>query len=419
MKVLSLSTVASTQRYLLLPQLTSLVERGHEVVAVSADGDDVEYLARRGIRHRSLPGSTRGFDLRADVRAARSFAAIVRDERPDLVHTHNPKPGIYGRIIARALGVPMVVNTVHGLYATPDDTWKRRAAVYGLEAVASRFSHLELVQNIEDVELMVGSPLAPSAKVRFLGNGIDTRRFAPASPEKRAEIRAELGIEPGSVAIVSVGRLVAEKGFRELLRASEEMEQPHTLVVVGPDDPEKADALDVDLLHRARERGVRFLGHRTDLHRILPAMDVFVLASYREGVPRAAMEGASSGLPVVATDVRGCRQVVDHERSGLLVPVRSVRPLAEALDHLVADPARRDRLGLAARAKARAEFDELDVFRRLFDGYGEVGLVDVPVRESAGVATGRDGVDLGVAAGGSTVDSTVGEVEPAAADTGS
>jgi glycosyltransferase involved in cell wall biosynthesis len=375
-KVLSLSTVASTQRYLLLAQLTALIERGHEVLAVSADGDDVEHLVRRGVRHRALPGSTRGFDLRADLRAAWALASIIRDERPDVVHTHNPKPGIYGRIIARSLGVPMVVNTVHGLYATPGDRWQRRAAVYGLEALASRFSHLELVQSIEDVELMVGSPLAPSAKVRFLGNGIDTERFTPPTAQQRSEVRAELGIDADDVVIVSVGRLVVEKGFRELLAASGAMTRPHTLMIVGPDDPEKADALTPDVVQRARGRGVRFLGHRTDLDRLLPAADVFALASYREGVPRAAMEGASSGLPVVATDVRGCRQVVDHQRTGLLVPVRSVQPLADALDSLVADGETRARLGRAARAKAEAEFDERDVLLRLFDGYHEVGLTD-------------------------------------------
>lgn len=375
MKIVHLTTVASSHRYLLLPQLQALVAAGHDVVAVSADGPDVASLEALGIRHRALAGSTRGFDLRADLRAAHSFAAIVRQERPDVVHTHNPKPGVYGRVLARLLGVPVVVNTVHGLFATPEDRLLRRTVVYGLEAVASRFSHLELVQNVEDVELMVRTPLAPSAKVRLLGNGIDLNRFDPqVSASRRREVRQELGLAPDAVIVLSVGRLVAEKGFRELIEASGSVDEAHTLVLVGPEDPEKADALPVELLAEARRRGVLTLGHRSDVERLMAAADVFVLASYREGFPRSAMEAAASGVAVIATDIRGCRQVVDHDDTGLLVPKRQVTPLADALHRLLRDPELRMRMGKAGRIKAEAEFDERMVVARLLDAYAGLGV---------------------------------------------
>ena len=376
MKIIHLTTIALSHRYLLLPQLTALQSAGHEVIAVSADGPEVPVLEQHGIRHRALEGSTRGFDLLADLRAARSFAAILREERPDLVHTHNPKPGIYGRIIARTLGTPVVVNTVHGLYATPDDGLARRAIVYGLEAVASRFSHLELIQSSEDLDTMNRLRLAPPSHLRFLGNGVDTARFDHGADRSaiRSEVRRELGIGPDEVVVGSIGRLVAEKGFRELLAASERITAPHRLVIAGPDEPEKADRLDPELIEQARQRGVVFLGHRDDVDRLLAAFDVFALASYREGVPRVAMEAAASQLPVVATDIRGCRQVVDHGTSGWLVPPREVEPLATALEHLIVDADLRQRFGLAALAKARAELDETHVLDRLFDGYSEAGL---------------------------------------------
>ena len=375
MKILHLATVASSHRYLLLPQLVSLVEAGHEVVAVSADGDDVGELERHGIRHRALDGSTRGFDLRADLTAARSFFRILRQERPDLVHTHNPKPGLYGRVAARLAGTPRIVNTVHGLYATPEDSLLRRTVVYSLEALAARCSHLEMVQNIEDVELMRGTMLAPAAKVRHLGNGINLRRFDPERQlTHRRQVRAELGLDDNAVAVVSVGRLVAEKGFPELLAASAALGDNHVLVVIGPEDAEKADALPSSLLAEARQRGVRFLGHRRDIERLLPAFDVFALASHREGFPRAAMEAAASGLPIVATDIRGCRQVVDHGHNGYLVPRGEVEPLAQALGWLIADAELRRRFGQAARIKAEAEFDERVVIDKLLAGYAELGV---------------------------------------------
>ena len=126
-----------------------------------------------------------------------------------------------------------------------------------------------------------------------------------------------------------VGRLVAEKGLLELFEAARALDDRYVVVVIGPDDPDKPDALDRATVAAAEADGVRFLGMRDDVDRLYGAMDLFVLPSWREGFPRAAMEAAASGLPVVATDVRGCRQVVDHDVTGLLVPVRDGAALAE------------------------------------------------------------------------------------------
>lgn len=376
MKIIHLTTVASSHRYLLLPQLKALQADGHDVLAVSAPGDDVAELEAAGIRHRALEGSTRGFDLRADLRAMRSFARIVREERPDLVHTHNPKPGLYGRVLSRALRVPAVLNTVHGLYAAPEDSLPRRSVVYSLEAVAARCSHLELVQNVEDAELMDRTMLAPKGRVRLLGNGIDITRFAPGrhQDEMRRSVREELGIADEAVVVMTVGRLVAEKGIPELFEASANCAAAHELVVIGPQDPEKDDALPPELLERAERNGAHLIGHRTDIERLLAAADLFVLASHREGVPRAAMEAAASSLPIVATDIRGCRQVVDHEGNGLLVPARSPDQLQAAMERLIANPELRSEFGKAGRTKAISEFDEKLVIERLRSAYAELGV---------------------------------------------
>ena len=154
MKVAHLCTVDLSLRYLLLAQIDACIARGDEVVGISAAGPDVPMLEERGMRHVALASSTRSMDPLADLRAARELWAVLRRERPDVLHTHNPKPGIYGRIVGRLAGVPRVVHTTHGLYATPQDRLPKRAVVYALEAVASRFSHVELVQSPEDLELM-------------------------------------------------------------------------------------------------------------------------------------------------------------------------------------------------------------------------------------------------------------------------
>ena len=360
--VVHLTTVDMSLALLLLPQLTAFREAGYDVVGVSAPGQYVPMLEDHGIRHIALDRSTRSANLRDDLSAARAFVQVCRSLRPDIVHTHNPKPGVYGRIGARLARVPHVVNTVHGLYAQPTDPLLRRAAVYSLERLAATCSDMELVQNPEDIPTLRRLRI-PRRKLRLLGNGVDLNRFDPERHAAvRQQVREELGISDEEVVVGLVGRLVAEKGYREVFEAARTVRQRHQgarFVVAGPDDPDKADAITAAEQDRATaEAGVRFLGAYEQVERLYAAMDLYVLASYREGFPRSAMEAAAMGLPIVATDIRGCRQVVDDGRTGLLVPARDPEALAEAIERLVADREQRVRMGAAARGKAVAEFDD-------------------------------------------------------------
>ena len=356
-----LTTVDLSLAYLLLPQLIAFREAGYDVVGVSAPGPHVATLEANGIRHVPLMRSTRAADLRADVATAREFWSICRRLRPDIVHTHNPKPGVYGRILARLAGVPIVVNTVHGLYALPSDPWPKRAVVYTLERIAASFSHAELLQNVEDRPTLRRLRI-PAARLHLLGNGVDMRRFDPERlAGQRAVVRAELGVDDEVVVVGLVGRLVAEKGYREVFAAARQLRTTHPqarFVVAGPAEPDKADAITADELAAAEADGVVLLGMREDVERLYPAFDLYVLASYREGFPRSAMEAAAMGLPIVATDIRGCRQVVDEGVTGHLVPARDASMLAAAIGRLVADASAREAMGEAARAKAIAEFDD-------------------------------------------------------------
>jgi glycosyltransferase involved in cell wall biosynthesis/ribosomal protein S18 acetylase RimI-like enzyme len=374
MKVAHLTTVDLSLRYLVFPQLLAVAEAGGEVVGISSPGPWVPELEAAGIRHVPLASSTRGMNVVADLRAALELWRVLKRERFDILHTHNPKPGLYGRVLGRLAGVPIVVNTVHGLYATPDDPPAKRALVYGLEAMASRFSDAELVQSAEDLALLRRFHLSPRRRLRHLGNGIDLTRFDPArfAADDRAVVREELGVADDEILVGSVGRLVAEKGFPELFEAVASLDDRYVLVCAGPDDPDKADALPRELIERATGDGVRFLGMRTDVDRLYAAMDIFVLASHREGFPRAAMEAAAMGLPVVATDIRGCREVVEDGVTGLLVPARDPTTLREAIVRLGEDERLRREFGRQARIRANERFDERKVVGIVMDAYREL-----------------------------------------------
>ena len=311
-----------------------------------------------------------------DVRAAAELFQLLRRLRPDIVHTHTPKPGVYGRLGGRAARVPVVVNTVHGLYATAEDSWARRAAVYGVERLAATCSDAELVQNEEDLSTLAKLRV-PADRLHLLGNGIDLERFAPGPKAQaaRVRVRAELGVDDATVVVGAVGRLVWEKGYGELFAAAGELRRrcPEVIVVVaGPHEPEKADGIGPAEVAAAESSGVRFLGHRSDVEDLYAAFDLYVLASYREGFPRSAMEAAAMGLPVVATDIRGCRQVVEHGVNGLLVPPRNAAALTDAVARLAGDPGLRTTMGAEAVAKAKRDFDQRDVIATTLDVYEDL-----------------------------------------------
>jgi glycosyltransferase involved in cell wall biosynthesis/GNAT superfamily N-acetyltransferase len=388
-----LTTVDLSLRFLLLSQLEAALKHG-EAIGISAPGEYVAELEARGVRHVSLPSSTRGFHPGKDLLAAWQLWRFLRRERIDILHTHNPKPGVYGRVVGRLAGVPIVINTVHGLYASQESPFWKKALVFTLEWLASRFSDVELVQNPEDLELLTSRRIVSRNKARYLGNGVDLKRFNPSEAQQaRGPVRDELGLADGDLAVGFVGRLVEEKGIPELIEAVSMLDDRFVLFLVGPNDPEKADALDQEAVDRAEARGVRFLGMRQDPERLYGAFDVFVLPSHREGFPRAAMEAAASGLPVVATDIRGCRQVVEEGSNGLLFPVGDIEALASAVRRLGDDSSLRIHMAKNSRERAIELFDEDAVVEIVMSTYRDLaerkGLAWAMAGEGEGIAVRR------------------------------
>ncbi|MGH2791297.1 MAG: glycosyltransferase family 4 protein [Actinomycetota bacterium] len=359
-RVAHVTTIDLTLRKLLLAQLCRLRDDGFEVYGISAPGPSVPALEAEGIQHVPWPHATRSWAPRADARAFKELVSIFRTHRFDLVHLHNPKPGVIGRMAGRIARVPCVMSTSHGIYATPDDRLAKRAAVLGLEALAARCSDLDLYQSHEDLQWVRRRRVATESRSELLGNGIDLTSFDPAriTSSERASVRAGLGIPEGALVVGTIGRLVEEKGYRELMVAVRELlaeRDDMVMLVVGEDDPEKADALG----HAEIEgEGVICSGWREDVPELLSIMDVFVLASWREGMPRSAIEAAAMGKPLVLTDIRGCREVVSNGIEGLLVPVRDPGALRSAIASLLDDAEARARMGSAARRRALEWFDE-------------------------------------------------------------
>jgi glycosyltransferase involved in cell wall biosynthesis len=252
--------------------------------------------------------------------------------------------------------------------------WRRRLFWFPEKLTAS-YCHALLSQSREDMQAAVNARVCSPDQLHYLGNGIDLRRF----PLRRARDIAPLrrfGVTESDFVVGAVGRLVYEKGFAELFRAAEELTARHSnlrFLVVGPREAEQNDAVETARIQALTRRGaVIFADYQDDMARWYAAMDLFVLPSHREGVPRACMEAAATGLPVVASNIRGCREVVLDGETGLLVPIKNASALAAAIERLANDATLARQMGERGRRHIEQNFSNVVVLDRLLTFYDAI-----------------------------------------------
>ncbi|MCC6717942.1 MAG: glycosyltransferase family 4 protein [Acetobacteraceae bacterium] len=365
MKVLEVTNVDFSLRQFLLPLMRAIRARGHEVVGVCAEGGHLDAVRAEGFRVEPLPFA-RSLSPRAHWRAFWEMVALIRRERPDIVHAHMPISGFIARLAARVAGVPRVAYTCHGYLFNQEGSWLRRAGGFAMEWVGGRLT--DVYMNVSREEAGNARRLRIHRGAVAIGNGRDPAQFRPA-PATRARLRAALGVAESTIAVVIVSRVVVYKGYIELLEAMREV--PAELWVVGDRLPSDRGAdLRPHFARFAATGRLRLLGYRNDVADVLAAADIFVLPSHFEGLPMSVIEAMLTGLPVVATDIHGPREQVVPEQTGLLVPTRDAAALAAALRRLTEDPALRARMGAAGLARAREEYDETRIVARTLDLIG-------------------------------------------------
>ncbi|MFO0725563.1 MAG: glycosyltransferase [Myxococcota bacterium] len=371
--------VCNTDFYLLkflAPLVRALVRAGHEVDCV-CEGSSPELIrALPGVRIQAMQfpraGSPREF-----AAAIETLRQIIRAGSYDCVDGHNRNGSIVSRVAAWLEATPVNLYTAHGFYFHDDQGRAQREATIALEAALAKITDYTFSQSTEDAELMIGRRLISADRLAIIGNGIDTGRFSPRSD--RAALEAELSLQAGRFRIASTGRVVKGKGFVDLLRAFHllHQERPESeLVVIGGNIDQDISPYAQEFLAEVEQRGlkgaVRLTGMTDAVEKYLACTDVFVLASYREGLPRALLEAMSMGLAVAATEIRGCKEAVIDGNSGRLFPPKDVEALAGILRDFGAKPEERARLGAAARARVLERFDERDYVRRQVDGIGRL-----------------------------------------------
>lgn len=381
---------ANTEWYLYkfcLSLIRALIERGVEVIALSPPGPYGARLQEAGCRWIPVPLDRRSLNPLKELAFLARLVRLYRVERPDIAHHFTIKCVVYGSTAAAAARVAGVINAVTGLgHVFTDSGWRNRllrpivSALLGL-CLGGRRSRL-IVLNPDDRDAILALRVIPNRAIRMIrGSGVNTGTFSPRADDSHER--------PARVLLAT--RLLWDKGVREYVDAARSLLRQGVkaeFLLAGRPDPGNPASVSQGIIDGwDREGTVRALGHVEGMRELLHDVDLVVLPSYREGTPTILVEAAACGLPIVASDVPGCREVVTHGENGFLVPPRDSASLAISIRLLIHQPETRARMGAAGRKKMLAEFDERIVISQTLDVYRE--LVDVPTGPAnAAVAAG-------------------------------
>lgn len=341
--------------------------KGWRVVVLAPTDEYTPRLAELDVEHVPIAVDSLGLSPFRDLGLLLQYYRLLRRIRPDVFLGYTAKPNVYGSFAAQALGI-RVVNNISGLGTAFIGGGVLQSIVATLYRIALRRSAIVFFQNPEDRDLFVDLGLVRPEQVRLLpGSGIDLDRFRPELPPASAE---------GAFTFLLVGRLLQQKGVREFVEAARIVrgQEPQArFQLLGFLDTPNRSAIGRDEVAAWEAEGaIEYLGETDDVRPALAAADCVVLPSYREGLPRTLLEGAAMNRPLIATDVAGCRQVVEHGVNGLLCTVGDAGSLARAmLEMLRLGAAERSKMGAAGRALVERDFSEAKVVSAYLEAVGE------------------------------------------------
>jgi glycosyltransferase involved in cell wall biosynthesis len=367
MKIIEITNVDFSLRHFLLPLMRALSAQGHEVVGACAEGPLLDEVRAEGFRIIPIP-FVRRLSPWAHIQAFRALVAILRAEKPDIVHAHMPISGFLARLAAHQAGVPKIAYTCHGfLFNHASSSLPRRVSSFLMEWMAARVTDVFLT--VSEAEAQDARRLHIHREATAVRNGRDPTVFRP-DQTARGRIRSELGVPQDRTVIIAVSRLVWHKGYPELATAMRAVPQAELWVAGIRLDSDRGP--DMATLLRSAGLGprLRMLGYRIDIPALLAAADIFTLPSRFEGLPMSVIEAMLTGLPVVATNIRGPAEQVIDATTGLQIPPGDGKALGAALARLAKDPALRTQMGEAGRQRALDLYDEANVLARTLDLLG-------------------------------------------------
>jgi glycosyltransferase involved in cell wall biosynthesis len=392
-----------------LPLAAALVKAGYEVIVICPLGIYTEQIRALGYQVELWPLSRRSTNPIHEAVAIRKLHALYARLRPGIVHHFTIKPNFYGSVAALTMlsRKPRVINTFTGL-GFFFSKHKRAQALRGALLPVLRASLLHqtnwtVFQNPADLELFLGHGLGSPERARLIpGSGVDTTRFQPVHFNQDAQNRSSeaahgdgfpiplapplrtpcAAIHPRTPIVLTGARLLWDKGISDIVKAAQLLRHRSIAVefqIAGGPDPGNLAAIPTRVLKGWEEQGlVRFLGHRDDVRELLMAADLALLPSYHEGLPRFLLEAAASGLPLIGTDIPGCRMIIRSGINGVLVPPKSPEAIADTIVNLLSRPDVMANYGHASRRIAETEYSEQKIVSQYLSLYLDVAAFDIP-----------------------------------------
>lgn len=338
--------------------IRSLRDQGYEIHTIAPTDEYTHYLTEAGCIHHPLKMDSRGANPIKDLALILELFSIYKRVKPDVILHYTIKPNVYGSLAASFLKIP-VVNNVCGLGTVFLKNDLLSSLAMFLYRISFRFPKKVFFQNPDDLKLFTGKKLAPADRVDLLpGSGIDLERFKPVNFQRNQKFTFLL-----------ISRLITDKGILEYIEAVKKLRAEGLearFQILGAMDPDHKRGIKKEIIKEWIDSGtIEYLGTTADVRNFINQADCIVLPSYREGTPRTLLEAASSSKPIIATNVPGCNQVVEHNVNGLLCNLKDATDLAEKM-HTMAhfDDATLKDMGLRGRQKMEAEYNESIVINK-------------------------------------------------------
>ncbi len=364
------------------PVMQALLQKGVEVYAICPEGEYNEALRQLGCKVVNYEIERQSLNPLKEKKAITNIYEAIKDLHLDMLHTFTAKPNIYGTFAARKAGVPIVLNLVEGLGSFyVRNGFKTKI----IRNIMERLYKKAFVQsdgcvfvNNDDPTYMMGRGIIEAQKVKIIKSvGVDIHKFDVENFTKKeiAAKKKELGTE-GKLIVLMIARAIWDKGVREFYDSAALLKKECSdveFIFAGDTDEGNHTCAGREFLTNGC---VKWIGHRDDIASLIAASDIFVLPSYREGLPVTLMEAASMSKPIVTTDTVGCREVVEDGVNGLLVPVRDVEALSEKICFLVQNADLRIKMGQKGREKAQREFAVEKIVKQYMEYYHDKGVFE-------------------------------------------